>query len=187
MIAEATPGLVQRDRSALLVVDVQERLAPAVLEPERVIRNAGILIEAARRLGVPILLSEQYPKGLGPTVAELRALAPEGANFAKITFSCAAEPAIRRRLEDFGRDHVVVCGMEAHVCVLQTAFGLKARGLVPFVVADATSSRRAENRDAALARLRDYAIPVVTTEMVVFEWLARAGSDEFREISRLIR
>lgn len=182
-----TDMLLSRGRSCLLVVDVQERLAPAVSDPAPVLRNAGILMRAATRLGVPMVLSEQYPKGLGPTVAQLKALAPEGAILDKISFSCAADEGLRRRFAEIARPQIVVCGMEAHVCVLQSAFGLKEAGYAPFVVADAVASRVEANRDAALARMRAGGINVITTEMAVFEWLSRAGSEEFREVSRLIR
>jgi nicotinamidase-related amidase len=160
-------------------------------DPMLVVRNAGILMQAAARLGVPILVSEQYPQGLGPTVAELRHLAPPESIHAKTAFSCADDPDLRLKLADFQRAQVIVCGIEAHVCVLQTALGLSAKdgsnGVAPVVVADATSSRTHANREAALARLRANNVPVVTTEMVLFEWLGRAGTPEFKELSRLIR
>lgn len=182
--------LIGRDISCLLVVDIQEKLLPAVQDPMLVVRNTGILMQAAARLGVPILVSEQYPQGLGPTVAELRHLAPAESILAKTAFSCAADPGLRQKLMDLNRPQVVICGIETHVCVLQTALGLTGDNhhpIVPVVVADATSSRTNANRDAALARLRVDGVQAVTTEMVVFEWLGRAGTPEFKEISRLIR
>jgi nicotinamidase-related amidase len=179
--------LLRRDRSCLLVVDVQERLAPAMSDPVPVLRNAGILLQAARRLDVPVVVSEQYPKGLGATLPELKALAPADSILGKVSFSCAGDAGLRRRFEELARPQIVVCGMEAHVCVLQSAFGLKESGFAPFVVADAVASRVEASRDAALARMRTAGIDVVTTEMVVFEWLGCAATDEFREVSRLIR
>jgi len=182
--------LIARDRSSLLVVDVQERLAPAVDRADAAIRNAAILMQAAGRLAVPMVVSEQYPAGLGRTVAELLALAPDDAVVEKTHFSCAGEPGLRRRFEGLqalGRDQVVICGMETHVCVLQTAIGLKEAGFTTIVVADATSSRTPANREAGLARLRENGVEVATTEMVIFEWLGRAGTHEFRELSRLIK
>lgn len=182
--------LIARDRSSLLVVDVQEKLAPAVSEGERVVRNAAILMQGVARLGVPVLVSEQYPKGLGRTVSDLLALAPDGAVVEKLHFSCAGEPAVRQRLEGLfalGRNQVVICGMETHVCVLQTALALKEAGFAPVVVADATSSRTKANREAGLARLRLNGVEVATTEMVVFEWLGRAGTAEFRSLVALIK
>jgi nicotinamidase-related amidase len=182
--------LIDRDCSCLLVVDLQEKLVPAMAEPAPVLRNAAILMQAAARLRVPVVASEQYPQGLGPTVPELRALAPDDAFIDKTSFSCADVPGIVERLQVFnkpGGNQVVICGVEAHVCVLQSALGLKRAGFVPFVVADATTSRTPANRNAALKRLGENGVEVVTTEMVIFEWLGRAGTPEFKEISRLIK
>ncbi len=179
--------LIRRDHSALFVVDEQARLAPAMFSREQALANTAILIKAANRLGVPVLASEQYPKGLGPTVPEIAALLPPGALAEKIHFSCAADTGISARVNALGRNQIVVAGMEAHVCVLQTALGLKERGYDTLVVADATSSRRAESHALAMDRLRLAGIPVVNTEMVVFEWLGQAGTAEFRELSALIK
>jgi nicotinamidase-related amidase len=181
--------LIGRDSSCLLVVDIQEKLLPAMQDPMLVVRNAGILMQSAARLGIPILVSEQYPQGLGPTVAELRHLAPPEAVLAKTAFSCANDPYLRQRLEQLKRPQVIICGIEAHVCVLQTAIGLMASSdaLKPVVVADATSSRTVANRDAGMARLRSDGVEIATTEMAVFEWLGRAGTPEFKELSKLIR
>jgi nicotinamidase-related amidase len=179
--------LIERDKSCLLVVDVQEKLAPAVAEPATVIANAAILMQAAARLTVPVLLSEQYPQGLGATVPELRALVPDTARISKLSFSCAADPGLQRRIKETDRSLLVICGMEAHVCVLQSALGFQQAGYRSVVVADAVSSRAAANREAALQRLRENGVEVATTEMVLFEWLGQAGTPEFKELSRLIR
>jgi len=179
--------VLQAEKSAFLLVDVQERLLPAMAEGEAVVGRAAILLQAAATLGVPVLASEQYPQGLGPTVPALTALLPAGATMAKLHFSCAADPAIARRLKDLARPQVVLAGIEAHVCVLQTALGLLAQGYAPFVVADATSSRAASNKDAGLARMRAAGIGIVTTEMAVFEWLGQAGTPAFKTLSKLIR
>lgn len=179
--------LIDRRRSLLLLVDMQARLLPAMAAPDRVLANCAILVKAAARLGVPVLASEQYPKGLGPTVPELAALLPADAIQEKLAFSCAADPALSARIEATGRDQVVLCGIEAHVCVLQTALGLKSSGRIPIVVADATGSRQAASEDVARERLLANGVELVTTEMAVFEWLERAGSDDFREVSKLIR
>ena len=174
--------LIRRSDSALFVVDEQARLAPAMFSREQALANTAILIKAATRLGVPVIASEQYPKGLGPTVPEIAALLPAGPMAEKIHFSCASDPGILARVSGLGRGQIVVAGMEAHVCVLQTALGLKERGYEVHVVADATSSRRPESHALAMDRLRLAGIPVVSTEMVVFEWLEQAGSAEFREL-----
>lgn len=179
--------LIERQRSCLLVIDVQERLLPAMAEGGNVVANAAVLIKAANRLGIPVLLSEQYPKGLGPTVAALSALVPEGLAVAKTEFSCAAAPGYLDRLRATGRDQLVLAGIEAHVCVLQTALQFRSLGYAVFVVADAVSSRKPESVGLALARMREAGAVPVTTEMVLFEWLGRAGTAEFKELSALIR
>jgi nicotinamidase-related amidase len=179
--------LMERDKSCLLIVDVQGKLLSAMEGPEGVVGNCAILLRAAARLGIPILASEQYPKGLGPTVAELARLIPAGAVVEKTAFSCADVPEYVERLRDLGRGQTIITGIEAHVCVLETALGLRDRGYSPFVVADGVSSRTAENKAAAIGRLRDAGVEVVTTEMVLFEWLGRAGTPEFKELSALVK
>lgn len=179
--------LLDRDRSALLVVDVQERLAPAMAESEAVVGRVRLLLEAAGRLGVPAVVSEQYPKGLGGTLEELRPLLEKADVIAKTVFSCAREPRYLEALRSRDRSQVVICGMETHVCVLQTALDLKGHGFDVHVVADAVGSRRPASRELGLARMRHAGCVIVESEMVVFEWLRAAGTDEFRELSRLIR
>jgi len=179
--------LMKAEESCLLVVDVQERLAPAVAESQRVIDRCGVLMRAAARLAIPVMISEQYPKGIGPTVAALRALAPAEAVVEKMHFSCMADAGLRRRIGDLGRRQVVVGGTEAHVCVLQTVLDLRAAGYEVFVAADACSSRDPANAAAAFARMRRNGVETVTTEMVVFEWLHRAGTPEFKELMPLIK
>ncbi len=180
--------LLRADLSVLVVVDIQERLLPAMADPGGVEAGAARLMRGARRLGVPILVTEQYPRGIGPTVASLAALCTEGERVEKIHFSCADEPAVAGMLSLMApRRQVVLCGIEAHVCVLQSALGLAAAGWEAFVVADAVSSRRASDREAGLARLAAGGVGVVTGEMVLFEWLRRAGTEEFRDLLKLIR
>lgn len=179
--------LMDAKRSSLLLVDVQENLAPVMADARSVYRGCGLLLRAAARLGIPVIASEQYPKGLGSTVGELAQLLPEGAVVEKIHFACSAEPAITDRLAGLGRDQIVIAGIEAHVCVLQSALGLKEKGYQVFVVADACSSRLAANHQAAMQRLAANGIGVVTVEMVAFEWLHRAGTPEFKDLVALIK
>jgi nicotinamidase-related amidase len=152
--------LLQAPRSQLLVVDIQARLMPAVADADRVVRNTLILLQAAARLGLPVTVTEQYPKGLGATVpAVAEALPADAVVLPKIHFSAAADPAIATRVASLGRPQVVIAGAEAHVCVLQTAIGLKERGLDVFVVGDACSSRAPASASAAHARLLHAGIP----------------------------
>lgn len=179
--------LIEAGRSVLIIIDVQEALIPAMADARRVYDGCAKLMRAALRLGVPILVSEQYRKGLGPTAGELLALAPEGSVCEKLHFSCAFDPGIAERLKSLGRDQVVLAGIEAHVCVLQTALGLKATGYHPFVVADSCSSRTEANYQAAMARLAACEVGVVTVEMALFEWLHQAGTPEFKDVICLIK
>jgi nicotinamidase-related amidase len=179
--------LIDRNRSFLLTVDVQERLLPVMADPESVLRNGAILLKAAARLGVPVLASVQYPRGLGPTVAPLAGLLPDGSILSKTAFSCAGDPVLSERIAGLGRPQAVICGIEAHVCVLQSALGLLAAGYVCFVVRDASSSREVASTEAGMARMAQAGISIVTTEMVLFEWLQDAATPEFKEVSALIR
>jgi nicotinamidase-related amidase len=179
------------DRTVLLVVDVQERLAAAMPPPvlERLTASTLVLLESARLLGVPVVASEQYPKGLGPTVPavgeKLRAMGVEA--IAKTTFDACGEPRIAKAIGLTQPAAVVVVGMEAHVCVFQTARELARRGYAVHVVADAVASRRDDNRTLGLALAERAGAFVTPTETVVFDWLERAGSDAFKAISKLVR
>jgi nicotinamidase-related amidase len=175
------------ERAFLLVIDVQERLLPAMHEPDRVVDNCRILVQAASRLGVPVLASEQYPKGLGPTVPALAEHLPVAGTYAKLHFSCADDRALRSAIAALGRDQAVLCGIESHVCVSQTALDLVALGPACFVAADATSSRNPDHVAPALARLRGNGVEVVVTEQVLFECLAQAGTNLFKDVSALVK
>ncbi len=183
--------LLSRDKSQLLIVDVQEKLLPAMVDPERVVERCLRLVRAARTLGVPITYSEQYPKGLGPTAEALReALGAGGEIVPKVEFSCFKAEALRERLSDLrrdGRPQVVIGGIEAHVCVAQSAIDLEDQGFESFVVADAVASRAKTSRRLALARLFQSGVEVVDSEMVLFEWLGKAGTPEFKELQALIK
>lgn len=185
--AESGAMLIEAAKSVLMIVDVQARLAPAVHEGGACVARCRVLIEAARRLDVPVLVTEQYPKGLGPTVPELAPLLAPGEVRAKQHFSAVADPDVAAAVRALGRPQVVLCGMETHVCVLQTALGLQADGLTPIVVADAVGSRRPEARELALARLRAHGVEIVDAEMVMFEWLREAGTPAFKALQPLIR
>lgn len=176
--------LIQAGRSCLLIIDVQEKLVPAVHEPQRVIDNCAWLMRLAGDVGVPLLVSQQYPKGLGPTVAPLRDLAPAESLMDKVHFSCVAADNCRGAIEELGRHQVVIAGIEAHVCVLQTAINIVEMGKQVFVVADAIASRDPRNAEVAVERMRQAGAQIVTREMVLFEWAHQAGTDQFRQLSR---
>ncbi len=178
---------LRREACVVLVVDVQERLAPAIADGASVVERCRLLVEGARRLGVPVIASEQYPKGLGPTLERLRTSLGDAPRIEKLAFSCAREPAILEVLRATGRSTVLVCGMEAHVCVLQSALDLRTQGFRVAVVADATGSRRPDSRALALERARAAGCTVVDVEMALFEWLERAGTEAFRTLAPWIR
>lgn len=179
--------LLERDRSCLLIVDVQERLAPVMSDPRRVLHNCTLLMRAAQRLEIPILVSEQYPKGLGPTMVDLRPYLPAEGAMPKLHFSAASDEAILAKLQGFKRGQVVIAGIETHVCVLQTALDLKAKGFEVMVAADACASRRIESEQMGWSRMRQCGVELLSVEMVLFEWMHKAGTPEFKELSALIK
>jgi|APTNR8051073442_1049403.scaffolds.fasta_scaffold06694_2 nicotinamidase-related amidase len=179
--------LINAHTSSLLIVDIQERLAPHVMAHNALIGNAQTLLKAARRLDVPTLVSEQYPRGLGHTVEDLAPLIDGARTLEKMHFSCLGDATYAEAFHKLGRAQAVIAGMEAHVCVLQTVGDLLRTGTDVFVVADAVSSRTEENYRSGIERMRAMGAEIVTTEMVLFEWLGRAGTPEFKELSPLIR
>ena len=179
--------LLDKQASCLLVVDIQTRLAPAVRDAGQTIANTCTLIEAAARLEVPLVASEQYPRGLGATVPEVAALLPRDSVVEKVEFACGRNHEIEARLRRLDRQQIVVAGMEAHVCVLQTVLSLLGLGFQTYVVGDAVASRCEESRQIALTRMMSAGAHVVTTEMVIFEWLERADSDDFRALLPLVK
>ncbi|MBN2751359.1 MAG: hydrolase [Rhodospirillaceae bacterium] len=178
---------ITADRSCLVIVDVQERLAPVMGNPRKVIDGASRLVDAASRLEVPTLISEQYPKGLGPTMIDVREVMPDETVYvSKVSFSCLGEPVFVDKFEALNRRQVVVAGIELHVCVMQTALDLKAKGYDVFVVVDACGSRFPEDEEIAKLRLTATGIHLVTIEMVIFEWLERSGTPAFKTITKTL-
>lgn len=177
--------LMDRNNSLLLIIDVQERLAPVMDSPRLVISNCSKLISVAKRLNIPFLITEQYPKGLGPTMFDLRQAAGEGAKYiSKLHFSCAKEPQVMKEIEQSGKKQIIIAGAETHICLTQTAIELKNMGYEVFVVSNASSSRDPVQNVLGLQRMSKNGIDIVTTEMVLFEWLEQAGTEEFKEISK---
>ncbi|MGZ8323536.1 MAG: isochorismatase family protein [Rhodoplanes sp.] len=172
------------DGSTLLMIDFQAKLMRAIDDAATAIGNAGRLLGAAQMLGVPVLFTEQNVKGLGATVPELSSRA-NGPVAHKMTFDACRAAGFADMLAD--RPEVIVTGCEAHVCVLQTALGLLDAGRRVYVVRDAIGSRRAESKEAAIRRMERHGADIVTTEMVVFEWLETAEHPRFRAAAALIR
>ena len=177
--------LMKKNDSLLLIIDVQERLTPAMDNPREVINTCATLLGVAQELEVPYIISEQYPQGLGQTMIDLRnEVASDTTYFPKIEFSCWQNEAIAKEIKKHHKKQIVIAGIETHICVVQTAIDLKNAGYDVFVVSNACSSRNQLNHVLGLQRLMYTGVEVVNSEMVIFEWLEKAGSPEFKTISR---
>jgi len=179
---------LHRDRSLVLVVDVQDRLTPAMPPDalDRLVKYARALVQAAKTLGMPVLATEQYPKGLGRTLPQIAELLP-APPLEKVHFSCGADPAFQRALENTGRKQVVIAGMETHVCVFQTARDLVAMGFDVHVCADAVTSRSDEHRARGLDLCREAGAVVTTAETAIFDLLHQAATPEFKTVSSWVK
>jgi len=177
--------LVSKDKSCLLIVDMQEKLFPKMLNQKEILKNINILIESANTLTIPILFSEQYPKGLGSIIPEVQVLKNISV-VEKTTFSCGESEEFIKILKSLNRSQVIIAGVEAHVCVLQTAIDLKNMNYHCFVVEDAISSRVKNSKDIAKKRLGDNGCDLVSTEMVLFEWIKDSSDPNFKKFSKLV-
>jgi len=176
--------------AALVVVDVQEKMVSAIstAPTDRILDRIGRLVRAAGILDMPVIYTEQYPQGLGPTDAGLReALAGATGPLVKATCSCWRDPGFREALQATDREHIILAGLEAHVCIQQTALDLLRVDYVPFVPIDATGSRHADNMEAALARMRHAGVTLSTVEALIFELVERCDHPRFKEILKLIK
>jgi len=180
-----SPELMNRDDAALLVVDVQAKLLPLIPGHARLVWNIRRLIDGAKTLGVPVAATEQYPQGLGPTAPELAERLDSIP--AKLTFSCSECGEIFTGWRDRGIWKILVCGIETHVCVGQTVHDLLGEGFRVYIAADAVAARGQIDHDIALRRMDSAGATLTTTEAALFEWCARAGSPEFKQISQLVR
>jgi nicotinamidase-related amidase len=180
-----SPDLLSRSDSALLVVDVQDKLLSLIPSAKRMVWNIRRLIDGAKVLGVPVAATEQYPQGLGPTTAVLAERL--GERPAKVTFSCGGCPEIFRAWQEQGVHKVLLAGMESHVCVQQTALDLMSEGFRVYLAVDAIGARHAIDHDTALRRMESSGATLTTTESALFEWCERSGTPEFKQISALVR
>jgi nicotinamidase-related amidase len=178
---------IARDKATLVVIDIQERLLPAIFEKERVLQNAVRLVKGAAALGLPVLATEQYRKGLGPTVAEVAAAVPGFAPLQKLAFSACGAEGFTRALQAKSASYAILCGIESHVCVAQTCLDFLDLGIRVFVAADAVSSRTPDNWRIGLERMRAAGAVIASTEMVLFELLEKAGTAEFKQILELVK
>ena len=179
--------VLDRERSLLLMIDFQESYRGKIHDEERVVRGAGRLLSAAGLLGVPVLWTEQYPKGLGSTREELAARLPDGSErFEKTSFSALGAEGFEEALERHGRDQIVIAGIETHVCVSQTAHDLLARGRQVHLVRDAVGARFPLEDEAAFAKMLGSGASPASSEQVLFEWLERAGTADFKAVHALV-
>ena len=187
MSAGRHPKILQREKTALLVIDIQERILPVIHEHERVVENALKLINGFKIMDVPIYFTEQYPKGLGPTEPRIKSALEERGAIHKMSFSCFGAGNLFEELKSKNIQQVVVCGIESHVCVMQTTLDLLANDFQVQVAADAVSSRRKFDYEIALERMRSNGAEISLTESILFEMLNVCGTDEFKAISKLVK
>ncbi len=178
---------VQKENTAGLVVDIQERLYPHIHEHEAIARNTGILVKGMKVLGMPVLVTQQYTRGLGPTIPGLLDLIRGFPVIEKTAFSCCDEPEFIRALAETHKQFILIAGIESHVCVLQTVIDLVERGYQPVLVEDCVSSRKANDKSISVRRMRKEGAIVTSYESILFELCRFSGTDEFKSISKLVK
>jgi nicotinamidase-related amidase len=178
---------ILRENTIGLVIDIQERLVPVMEENEQFVENCSKLIQGLQILGLPLLVTQQYTKGLGETIDEIKSVIADFQYIEKKDFSCYDEPAFAEELDKSGAKNVIICGIESHVCVLQTAIDLKEAGYTPVVVFDCVSSRSFDNLDLAAERFRYEGIMMTSLESILFELTRSAEASGFKEISKLVK
>lgn len=179
--------ILHKDKTVLMIVDIQDKLAQVMNKREMVIQNTVHLIELSKLYNIPIIVTEQYPKGLGQTVIEIREALTEYKPYEKLTFDCCMETSIDARIKELNRSQIIVTGMETHICVLQTSISLINRGYNVHLVSDAVCSRTDSNWMIALDMIKDVGAVVTSTEIVLFQLLKIAGTEEFKYISKRIK
>jgi nicotinamidase-related amidase len=178
---------IEKENTIGLIIDIQERLFPVMHEKEKLLKNCQTLVEGLNTLNIPMLVSQQYTKGLGETLPEIKNLIPDFEYIEKTDFSCYELPEVNGKLEQLNARNVIICGIESHVCVLQTAVDMKDAGLNPIVVMDCVSSRSSENIEIAKERFRNEGIMMTSYESILFELTRCAGTAEFKAISKLVK
>ncbi len=173
--------LITKENSILIIIDVQENLNPVMVEPRQVIKYSRNLLEIAKIMDIPYIVTEQAPEKLGETIIDIRE-SVDNEIIKKSSFSCLSEPLFRQRIEESGKDQIIIAGIENHVCVLQTALRLKEMGKRVYVVTDATSSRKQKDFESGCYRMKRNGVNLVTYEMVIFEWLETSENPNFKTI-----
>ncbi len=187
IIIMSVPAMLTVDNTVLAVIDFQDRLARVMPDKERLTKNLLKLIKGVRVLDIPVIMTEQYPAGLGPTLPEITELLPDVQPIDKFCFSCWDDERFRQELESLKRQQVLIAGIEAHVCVYQTAMDLLGKGYGVQVVVDCISSRDPQNKEVCLTRMTNAGISPTTTEMALFELLKVAKGDKFKQISSIVK
>ncbi len=178
---------ILKEDSVALIIDIQEKLFPVMSESEKLLQNCLKLIDGLKVLSVPLIITQQYTKGLGPTLPSVSAKINGFSYYEKTAFSCLDEPAVEDKLALINKHNVVLCGIETHVCVLQTCIDLLEKGYKPVVVEDCVSSRNLNDRNVALERMRMEGAVITTYESLLFEMTRRAGSEIFKQISGIVK
>ena len=178
---------IQQERCIALMIDVQDRLLPHIHEFQTLVERLGVLAQGLQLLGVPVILTEQYRKGLGPTSKVLRDALPDIEPLEKSSFSCCDDTTIMNAVTAAGRSYVILAGIEAHICLMQTAMDLIQRNYTPVLVADAVSSRTAFDRDIAIERVRSAGGVITTVESLLFELCRFSGTETFKQVSKLVK
>lgn len=178
---------ILKEDTIALVVDFQEKLMPVMAGKEELEVRTNILVKGLKTLEVPMLITQQYTKGIGMTIPSLFESSETEEYFDKVTFSCFDDEAIRAKIEESGKKNVIVCGIESHICVLQTCIDLKEAGYTPILVVDCMSSRKESDKEIAILRAQQEGIVLTTTEAILFELTRKAGNPTFKVISKLIK
>ncbi len=181
------PTMLTADNTLLVLIDFQERLFPVMHDKEKLLRNVLKLIEGVEVLEIPVVLTEQYPRGLGTTLPEIKKLLPDVKPIEKVCFNCCDEVAFCKSLESLKRKQVLIAGIEAHICVYQTAMALFRDGYEVQVVGDCVSSREPENKLVSLLKMGAAGVSPTTMEMALFELLKVASGDKFKQISKIVK
>jgi nicotinamidase-related amidase len=178
---------ILKDRTIALMIDFQERLFPFIHENEKLLKNVPILVRGLRALGISIFVTEQYVKGLGPTVVPIVDALGNTPRIEKMSFSCCDEPRLMEGIAVTGKENIIIAGIESHVCVMQTVIDLIRNGYHPIVVEDCVSSRKENDKQIAIERMRKEGAIITTYESILFELLRFSGTEQFKTISKLIK
>jgi nicotinamidase-related amidase len=178
---------INRDETAAVVIDIQERLLPHIYQWEQTLQNCTKLIEGLQILSVPLVVTQQYTKGLGATDTSVVNKITQFSFIEKNTFSCYGEPLFKEKIESIGKKHIILLGIETHVCVLQTCLDLLNSGYIPFIAEDCVSSRKLSDKVVAIERMRQEGARITTLESILFELTQCAGTETFKSISRLVK